>query len=113
MKTHKIQSENLNISVINNGTLTKRQQQPFVMLCTMRELKNLCLNFSDRLEDYIGIAQIAGGYSHLIPLFDDAQQLLGDYAEKIKAGQLITTRDRNVIRREIKECLKAGAPFAF
>ena len=82
------------------------------MVCSPKELRQLCLDFSERLNTYIDIASRTS-YRYLVTQFDDAQQVLGEYAEKIKAGHLITNHDRNVIRREIKQNLKAAGLFEF
>ncbi|HNP68236.1 MAG TPA: hypothetical protein PKH16_10050 [Aequorivita sp.] len=106
MKTQRIKTDTLIFPVRTE----QEAKQPFVMICTVEQMINLCINFSQRINTYIDIAQKTG-YRYLVPDFDDTQQLLGDIAELLKTGTELTPKIRHTVRREIKETLRMVGNF--
>jgi hypothetical protein len=88
----------------------EESKQPFIMICTVEEMINICVEFSWRINDYIDIAANTG-YRYMVADFDDTQQALGDIREDLKAGKELTLRIRHMVRREIKQTLKMVGNF--
>lgn len=110
MKTNKITSENLNLTIFMNKNSDTKNKNTYIMNAQGTELINIIQSFLGELDDYMQLAADAGD-EDISSSFNEDYNTMENYFILAKINKTMRLNHRNEVRTIMKGALKQAGLY--